>query len=496
MSSTFQKTTSNFFVTFLIGLIVVSFMFTGYESMKGSPNAVAKVGSFPITAREYQMEYNRQINFFKNAIFGGKDLTSQDIEKFGIKDTALRNLVQSKLQLEFSNRAGITAAPTQIKETIKRFDFFQTNGQFDINKYKSLLAANGLSPQDFEKDITNQVYTDNAQTLFSKFPVSDRYIDEIGRFKAMRYNANVAEIKEEGLRKFITVSDSETNEYLKNEANSARTENLFKERKSALDVPEKVKASHILIRTPGGETEKAEKEIKEIAKKVNSSNFKKMANKYTQDPTGKGKGGSLGIFGRGKMVPEFERVAFKLRPGSVSEPVKTNFGYHLIYVEKRVEEKEAKFSDFKKEIAVELIRQTKEDQLKALMKEVSEKVATALKSRNMKEVTNLKKKYGFALDENVQFNRFEGSLGQINIAAEQNKDIFNGLKDKEANFYNFDITGKNLIVAIEKSFNKDLPPFDREKEKNGLQMVLSNKIKQAVLKEIGDEVAVKQYVKL
>ncbi|MCF8057662.1 MAG: SurA N-terminal domain-containing protein [Bacteriovoracaceae bacterium] len=496
MSSNFQKTTSNFFVTFLIGLIVVSFMFTGYESMKGSPNAVAKVGSYPITAREYQMEYNRQINFFKNAIFGGKDLSSQDIEKFGIKDTALRNLVQAKLQLEFANRAGITAAPTQIKETIKRFDFFQTNGQFDINKYKSLLAANGLSPADFESDITNQVFADNAQTLFSKYPVSDRYIDEIGRFKAMRFNANVAEVKEEALRKFIDVSQQEINEYLKNEANKARTENLFKERKATLDVPEKLKASHILITTPGGESEKAEKKIKEIAKEVTPSNFKKMANKYTEDPTGKGKGGSLGIFGRGRMVPEFERVAFQLRPGSVSEPVKTNFGYHLIYVEKKIEAKEAKYTDFEKEIAIELIRQSKEKELKELMKEVSEKLAAAIKARNMKEVANLKKKYGFDLDENVQFNRFEGSLGQINIAAEQTKDIFSGLKDKEANFYNFALAGKTLIVAIEKSFDKDLPVFDREKEKNGLQMVLSNKIKQAVLKEIGDEVAVKQFVNL
>lgn len=312
----------------------------------------------------------------------------------------------------------------------------------------------------------------------------------------MRFNANVAEVKEEALRKFIDVSQQEINEYLKNEANKARTENLFKERKATLDVPEKLKASHILITTPGGESEKAEKKIKEIAKEVTPSNFKKMANKYTEDPTGKGKGGSLGIFGRGRMVPEFERVAFQLRPGSVSEPVKTNFGYHLIYVEKKIEAKEAKYTDFEKEIAIELIRQSKEKELKELMKEVSEKLAAAIKARNMKEVANLKKKYGFDLDENVQFNRFEGSLGQINIAAEQTKDIFSGLKDKEANFYNFALAGKTLIVAIEKSFDKDLPVFDREKEKNGLQMVLSNKIKQAVLKEIGDEVAVKQFVNL
>jgi peptidyl-prolyl cis-trans isomerase D len=496
MSSNFQKTTSNFFVTFLIGLIVVSFMFTGYESMKGAPNAIAKVGNFPITSREYQMEYNRQINFFKNAIMGGKDLSSKDIERFGIKDTALKNLVQAKLQLVFADQADVVASPIQIKETIKRFDFFQTNGQFDVTKYKGLLRANGISPKDFEEDITNQVYADNAQTLFSKFPVSDRYIDEIGRFKAMRYNAYVAEIKEADLRKFIDVSKKEISDYLANEANLARTENLFNERKPQLDVPEKVKASHILIRTPGSDTEKAEKQIKKIAKEVNPQNFKKLANKYTEDPSGKGKGGSLGIFGRGRMVPEFERVAFNLRPGSISQPVKTAFGYHLIYVEKKIEAKEAKFEAFKDEIATELIRQSKEEELKKLMAEVTDKVAKALENKKISELKELKKQYGFALDENTRFNRFEGSLGNITIAAEQTKDIFAGLQDKDANFFNFDLAGKSLIVSIEKSYDKDLPDFDHKKEKNGLQMVLSNRIKQTVLKKIGDDVAVKQFVKL
>lgn len=496
MSNSFQKTTSNFFVTFLIGLIVVSFMFTGYESMKGSPNAVAKVGSHPITAQEYQREYNRQINFFKNAIMGGKDLTSQDIERFSIKNTAIKNLVQAKLQLIFAERAGVHASPAEIKGTIKRFDFFLTNGQFDLNKYKLLLRSNGISPQEFEEDIAQQVYTENSQSFFSKFPVSDSYIQDIGRFKAMRYDANVVEITEAGLKKYIPVTDKEVTDYLAQDVNKARTENLFKERKVQLDVPEKVKASHILIRAVAGEEKKAQEKIEDIAKKVTAKNFKVMANKYTEDPSGKGKGGSLGIFQRGRMVPEFERVAFTLRPGSVSEPVKTNYGYHLIYVEKKIPAKVAKYEDYEKELATELIRDTKTEEQKKLLKDVTEKVATAMKAGNFKQVNELKKQYGFAFDENTQFNRFEGSLGNILIPADQTKQIFAELKEQEGNFYNFDLTGKSLIVAIQKSYNKDLPPFDIQKEKNGLQMVLSNKIKQNVMRKIGDEITVKQFVEL
>jgi peptidyl-prolyl cis-trans isomerase D len=497
MAGNFQKTTSNFFITFLIGLIVVSFMFTGLESMKGSPGAVAKVGSHPISGREYQMEYNRQLNFYKNAIFGGKDLTSQQIEQFGIKNAAMKNLVQGKLQLIFAENAGITAAPQQVKKTIKKFEFFNTNGQFDLNKYKGLLAANDLSPQDFEEDMTRQVLTENSQSLFSQFPVSEGYLDDLRDFKAMRYNASIVEVTDANLQKNLTISKSEVSEYLKNEANNARVESTFKTRKPSLDVPEKVKASHILIKTVKGQDDSKQRaKIEKIAKEVTARNFKSKANKYTEDPSGKGKGGSLGIFGRKRMVPEFDKVAFSLKPGSISKPIKTDFGYHLIYVEKKIAGKEAKLSDHKNSIATEFIRNGKKDEVKKLAVEVKAMIVEAFKTGDMKKIKTLKAKYGFAMDENTPFNRVDGSLGKITLNSSENKTIFAGLKDKEADIFTFDLDSKIQVVAIEKSSNKDLPAFDRKKEKNGLQMVLSNKIKKNVLKAIGDNTAVKTFAKL
>ena len=497
MAGNFQKTTSNFFVTFLIGLIVVSFMFTGVQSMNSSPNAVAKVGSYDISAREYQMEYNRQLNFFKSYMMQGKDLTSQDIERFGIKSASLNNLVQRKLQLIFAEKADVIAAPAQVKKQIKNFEFFQSNGQFDINKYKELLRANGLTPQDFEEDITNQVYSENSENFFSMFPISEGYLDDIAKFKAQRYNGVIVEIPQVAVRKKIKVTKAEIKEYLANEANKARTESIFTSKKPSLDVPEQIKASHILVRiTPEQNEQAAKKKIEDIAKKVNAKNFKSMANKLTEDESGKGKGGELGTFGKGRMVPEFEAVAFAQKEGSVSAPVKTSFGYHIIYVEDKLAAKEAKIADHENEIARELIQDSKSEELKELTSEIKSKVLDAIRASNFKALNSLKSKYGIKVEEKVEFNRYEGNTGKTQVAASETKVIFEDLKKEDAKIFDFDLPTKVQIIALQKTMTKDLPPFDRKKEMSGLQMALSNKLKKDVLKEIGDNTPVKQFAQL
>ena len=85
-----------------------------------------------------------------------------------------------------------------------------------------------------------------------------------------------------------------------------------------------VRASHILVST--------EQEALGMLNQINSGvKFEKLAKKHSQCPSGK-KGGDLGFFGRGRMVPEFDNVVFSMQKGQVSQPVKTQFGYHLIKV--------------------------------------------------------------------------------------------------------------------------------------------------------------------
>lgn len=115
-----------------------------------------------------------------------------------------------------------------------------------------------------------------------------------------------------------------------------------------------VHARHILFRAPAGD-EKASKEAEDkvkavIARLKKGEDFAKVASEVTEDPSGKANGGDLGYFTKDQMVPEFSEVAFKLDKGQISEPVKTQFGWHVIKVEDKRVKPAPKFEDVKPQI--------------------------------------------------------------------------------------------------------------------------------------------------
>ncbi|HLQ87614.1 MAG TPA: peptidylprolyl isomerase, partial [Enterococcus sp.] len=134
----------------------------------------------------------------------------------------------------------------------------------------------------------------------------------------------------------ISVTDEEINEY-------------FEENKEKLGQEEQVKASHILV-----EDEKTAKDLKKQLD--DGADFAELAKEHSTDPGSAENGGELGFFGKGKMVKEFEDVAFATKVGEISEPVKSEKGYHIIKVEEKKEAKEATLEEKKEEIKDTLYR--------------------------------------------------------------------------------------------------------------------------------------------
>jgi len=143
--------------------------------------------------------------------------------------------------------------------------------------------------------------------------------------------------------------------------------------------PPQVRARHILIGISGSGVEEGEalKKAEAILARIRAGeDFGKLASELSEDPGTKARGGDLGAFGPGKMVPAFDKAAFALKPGEVSGPVRTSFGYHIIKVEDRQEPFRRPFESVRQMIHSRLARERQRDQLQALLKELKGRIKT------------------------------------------------------------------------------------------------------------------------
>ena len=129
---------------------------------------------------------------------------------------------------------------------------------------------------------------------------------------------------------------------------------------------EEVHARHILFRVPNPSDEKASKEAEDKIKAVierlkKGEDFATLAKELTEDPAGRQDGGDLGYFTKDQMVPEFSTVAFKLDKGKVSEPVKTQFGWHVLMVEDKRKRQPPEFDKVKTQLESYVVRKAQVD---------------------------------------------------------------------------------------------------------------------------------------
>lgn len=136
-----------------------------------------------------------------------------------------------------------------------------------------------------------------------------------------------------------------------------------------------VKAKHILV--------EKEEDANKIADEIKAGkSFEDAAKEYSTCPS-KEKGGDLGYFGKGQMVPEFEKAAFEAVIGEVSAPVKTQFGYHLILVEDKKEAQVMDFESVKNQLEEKLLQQKKQSAYMETLKDLESKYGVERKLKNV-----------------------------------------------------------------------------------------------------------------
>jgi len=250
----------------------------------------------------------------------------------------------------------------------------------------SLVASDILATVD-GRNITSQdaeafVRATAPKTTFDQLPekqqkmIAERLVERVLFIKAAQkegveqeaeFKENMEKLKEELLVSLwmkkqmenAIVSDSESQDFYKNNPEK------FK-------IPESVNARHILI-----PDEKTAKEIivelKELKGDALKEKFIELAKAKSTGPTGE-KGGDLGNFSKGQMVPEFDKAVFALKKGEISlEPVKTQFGFHVIYLEEKKESTTVAFDDVKEKIVQALKQQQFQQKLSEVAKELKSK---------------------------------------------------------------------------------------------------------------------------
>lgn len=204
----------------------------------------------------------------------------------------------------------------------------------------------------------------------------DSKLDQTPEFQAQLLNAKRAMLAQAAMQKAVEglkISDEEAKKFY--DSNTA----MFKQ-------PERVHARHILV-SGDEELAKVQSELKA------GKSFDVVAKEYSRDPGSAANGGDLGEFPRGMMVPEFEKAAFELKnPGDVSEPVKTQFGWHIIKLEERIPESVMPFEQVKDRLTNELKDQKTQTVLQDKAKELESKYKVERLTDKPKEETSADKK--------------------------------------------------------------------------------------------------------
>src|SRR5450432_717206 len=317
-----------------------------------------------------------------------------------ISGQVVKQMVQ-RLEVKYAaTRMGLKVTDEELRDEMQNGQlkqYFFPNGQWiGQDKYEELLKENGTTVEEFEKSTRENMLTRKFYSaVTASAAVSPAEIEQAYKDKNLKVKFQYAVISLDDISKTIKPNDAELAAYFG--ANKQRYANTIPEKRQvryfqmtdksaesavtvdASDVqryyaqnaqqyqlPERVRARHILITMPkpgadGKVDQKAVDDAKGKAQdilkqaKAPGANFAELANKFSQDPgnkdaKGEGRGGELGWFTHGTMVEEFDKAAFALSPGQVSDVVQTPFGFHIIQLEEKEAAKTRPVSEVKAEI--------------------------------------------------------------------------------------------------------------------------------------------------
>jgi peptidyl-prolyl cis-trans isomerase D len=410
--------------------------------------ALATVGKVDIPAAAFTGAYRR---FLRN---NRLPYDRQFLKSLQIDQQILNQLIDKEITLSEARRLGIDATANEIQQRVLSLPYFVENGNFLFNRYEAILRQNGMTVQEFEDGIRMDIIREKLRNLITDaLLVTDTEVEAEYRNRNEKVKVSYVSFEAGPFVGLVTAAESDLKDYYdKNkeryrvpeqrklkyllaetarlrdaqQVTDAEAQSYYQQNLSNYQLPEMVRAAHILFKTEGKSPEEIEK-IKAKATQVlllvkKGEDFATLAKKYSEDSTAS-KGGDLGFFRRGQMVPPFENAAFSLGVDAVSDLVTTSFGFHIIKVLQKQPAHTQKFEE-----VVSLIRPSlQQRKAEQAAQETADKAFSRLK--NNQSFEQVSKDLGVSVHDTPLFSQ-GGTIPGIGSAPELSSKVF-GLKSKE-----------------------------------------------------------------
>jgi peptidyl-prolyl cis-trans isomerase D len=306
-------------------------------------------------------------------------------------------LIQREILIEQANKLGLKVTADDIRHELREGPwavYFFPKGQFiGQERYADFVDQQlHMSTANFEKQIGTELAISRLEALITGGVfVSDKDATESYRRDNTKVKFDYAVLNGEDLRKQINPSDADLQKFFKQNAarykdavpetrkisyiaftpdqvpggtpqiSDQQARQYYQQHLKDYQVPDQVKVRHILISVPKGADAKtdaaAKAKAEDVLKQLRAGgDWAALAKKYSDDPGSKNSGGELGLLQHGVTVPEFDKAAFSLNPGQISEPVKTQFGYHIIETEEKQTAHTRPFDEVRGTILATMVR--------------------------------------------------------------------------------------------------------------------------------------------
>jgi len=383
---------SDLIVKIALVLITIGFSFFGIESyfIANIDTSVAKVGDTKITQEEFRDRFNQYRQRMLQMMGTAADPSFLDRPE--IKQQVLDQLVDEKVLLAANDKLGVQVTPESIRKEILGIPAFQSEGKFDADQYKMLLASQGMSPAGFEQRVRDDLgVRELPQQVGSTVLITNDEVDAYLRLKDQRRDFRYVKL-DKPAPKSTEVADADIDAYYKAhtadfmvpervsldyielegsklDVNLTPDDSVLKDRyekeKARFVTNEQRLASHILIKVGGkggpDDQKQALAKAEDIEKQLkDGKKFDELAKQNSDDLGSKNQGGDLGWLDKGTTDEAFETALFALQKGEISAPILTSEGYHVIDLRDIRPGKTRSFDEVKPELAKQYADSEKE----------------------------------------------------------------------------------------------------------------------------------------